>query len=405
MLTNRGRIALALGGVLYVAAWAFGSEPLYPVAVGLVLGGALAWAWVRVLDQPMRLRRSVSTHEPVEGDDLTVTLELESDARVRPSSVRLIDRIEKLGDFELTMRPSGRTLLARRALRRLPRGKYRYAGAHAVLEDPFGLAGTEIDLPGSGALLVYPRLVSIDALFSEAGSRAQDGRRLLLRRPTGFDLHSVREYEDGESLRKVHWPTTARRGQLMVKDLEDSPRDEVAVLLDAAAGITAGEPPDSSFDMQVRAAGSILKVHAGRGRRAVLVLNSAGRETQSLRDEESDWRHALELLAAAEPTATTPAAALLAEDASPAARALEVAVVTAQVSPALADRLVQRSLSRRPASLVFVDPTSFVPGARTPPQPALLRLQAAGVPVAVLRRGDDLAAKLSAGALREVARA
>ena len=405
MLTARGRIALALGGVLYVAAWAFGSEPLYPVAVGLVLAGVLAWAWVRVLDQPMRLRRSVSTHEPVEGDDLTVTLELESDARVRPSSVRLIDRIEKLGDFELTMRPSGRTLLARHELRHLPRGKYRYAGSHAVLEDPFGLAGTEIDLPGSGALLVYPRLVAIDALFSEAGSRAQDGRRLLLRRPTGFDLHSVREYEDGESLRKVHWPTTARRGQLMVKDLEDSPRDEVAVLLDAAAGVTAGEPPDSSFDMQVRAAGSILKVHARRGRRAVLVLNSAGRESQSLRDEESDWRHALELLAAAEPTATTPASALLAEDASPAARALEVSVVTAQVSPALVDRLVQRTLSRRPASLVFVDPASFVPGARTPPQPALLRLQAAGVPVVVLRRGDDLAAKLSAGALREVARA
>jgi uncharacterized protein (DUF58 family) len=274
-----------------------------------------------------------------------------------------------------------------------------------VLEDPFGLAGTEIDLPGSGALLVYPRLVAIDALFSEAGSRAQDGRRLLLRRPTGFDLHSVREYEDGESLRKVHWPTTARRGRLMVKDLEDSPRDEVAVLLDAAAGVTAGDPPDSSFDMQVRAAGSILKVHARRGRRAVLVLNSAGRETQSLRDEESDWRHALELLAAAEPTGTTPAAALLTEDASPAARALELAVVSAQVSPALVDRLVQRSLSRRPASLVFVDPASFVLGARTPPQPGLLRLQAAGVPVVVLRQGDDLAAKLSAGALREVARA
>ena len=47
---------------------------------------------------------------------------------------------------------------------------------------------------------------------------------------------SVREYERGESLRKVHWPTTARRGQLMVKELEDSPRDEIAVVLDADDG-------------------------------------------------------------------------------------------------------------------------------------------------------------------------
>ena len=244
----------------------------------------------------------------------------------------------------------------------------------------------------------------LDTLFSESGSRAQDGRRLLLRRPTGFDLHSVREYEDGESLRKVHWPTTARRGQLMVKDLEDSPRDEIAVLLDAAVGVTAGAPPDSSFDLQVRAAGSILKVHARRGRRAVLVVNSAARETQSLRDEQTEWHHALELLAAAEPSGTTPAAALLGEDASPAARALELAVVTAQVTPALVDRLVQRSLSRRPASLVFVDPTSFTSASHPAPQPGLLRLQAAGVPVVVLRRGDDLTAKLAGSALREVAR-
>ena len=52
---------------------------------------------------------------------------------------------------------------------------------------------------------------------------------------------------------------SARRGALMVKELEDSPRDEVAVLLDGdPAGVT-GSPPDSSFDVAVRAAGSILR--------------------------------------------------------------------------------------------------------------------------------------------------
>ena len=63
--------------------------------------------------------------------------------------------------------------------------------------------------------------------------------RLLLQQPSGFDLHSVRDYVEGDSLRKVHWPTTARRGHLMVKELEDSPRDELAVVLDANR---VGEP-------------------------------------------------------------------------------------------------------------------------------------------------------------------
>ena len=185
-----------------------------------------------------------------------------------------------------------------------------------------------------------------------AARSAQDGRRLLLRRPTGFDLHSVREYEEGESLRKVHWPTTARRGQLMVKELEDAPRDEIAVLLDADANAAAGE----SFDVQVRAAGSILRAHASHGRRAVLAVNSARRPTARVSSLDGDWLAALALLAEAEPDGTRPIVELLARESGPASRALETVVVTARVSGALATRLVaalahrarrERGLDRR----------------------------------------------------------
>ena len=72
-----------------------------------------------------------------------------------------------------------------------------------------GAALDAVPLDAPGAILVYPRLVHLEALFSESGRHSQDGRRLLLRRPSGFDLHSVREYEQGESLRKVHWASIA----------------------------------------------------------------------------------------------------------------------------------------------------------------------------------------------------
>ena len=161
-------------------------------------------------------------------------------------------------------------------LERVPRGRYVVEEARATVDDPFGLARMDVELDARGSLLVYPRLVSLDRLFSESGAHAQDGRRLLLRRPSGFDLHSVREYEQGESLRKVHWKTTARRGQLMVKELEDAPRDEIAVILDADASAVV----EDSFDVQVRAAGSILRAHASHARRAVLTVNSAIRPTR-----------------------------------------------------------------------------------------------------------------------------
>jgi hypothetical protein len=79
-------------------------------------------------------------------------------------------------------------------------------------------------------------------------------------------------------------------------------------------------------------------------------------------------------------------------------RALELAIVTARLAPGLADRLIQRALGRRAVSLVYVDAASFGPKARGRPEPDLLRLQAAGVAVAIVRRGDDLAAALSAPA-------
>jgi uncharacterized protein (DUF58 family) len=298
------------------------------------------------------------------------------------------------------MRRNGRRLSVRYVLEKVPRGRYAFEDVRAELADPFGLERAIVQLPAPGALLVYPRLVRLGPLFTESGTRSHDGQRLLLRRHSGFELHSVREYEPGESLRRVHWASTARRGELMVKELEDSPRDEIAILLDADAKAVVGE----SFEVQVRAAGSILDAYVRRGRRGVLVLNSERREVQHVHSPAADWRRALELLAAVEATGDTPVARLLAEEDGPAARALELVVVTARIEPALVDRLIQRALSRRKVSVVFVDPASFA-GAVSRPVPALLRLQAAGVPVAVVRAGDDLAACLSGEPATERARA
>ena len=123
-----------------------------------------------------------------------------------------------------------------------------------------------------------------------------------------------------------------------------------------------------------------------QGRRCALVVNSATREVQSVASE-GEWHRALEVLAGAEPTARTRASALLQLDGGVVARALELVVVTSRVDVPLADRLVQRALSRRGTSLVYVQATPR-------PEPQLLRLQSAGIPVAVVRPGDDLAEAL-----------
>jgi uncharacterized protein (DUF58 family) len=272
------------------------------------------------------------------------------------------------------------------------------------IADPFGLAEAGLALHEQQALVVYPRLTELEHLFFDGGAGPEHGRRLLLRRPVGFELHSVRDYQQGESLRRVHWPSTARRGALMVKELEDSPRDEVAVLLDGDPAAVTGSPPNSSFDAAVRAAGSILLAQVRRGRRCLLALNTAGRETQTVSAEGPEWQRALELLAAAEPNARGPAAALLQSAGGPASRSLELVVVTSRVEPALVSRLLERALTRRAVALVHVEAASFA-GRPHRPEPDLLRLQAAGVPVAVVRQGEDLATALAGAKRREAAHA
>jgi len=159
-----------------------------------------------------------------------------------------------------------------------------------------------------------------------------------------------------------------------------------------------GEPPASTFELQVRIAGSLVKAHARRGRRTSLVLNSRDRAYQRVHSLDGDWQHALELLARVQPDGHVPASTYLADESGPAARALELTVVTAALSDRLVDRLLQRTLAHQGAAIVYVDPASFADArSRNDAQAAaqLLRLDRAGIPFAVVRRGDDLAAKLS----------
>jgi uncharacterized protein (DUF58 family) len=344
---------------------------------------------VRLAARPPFVRRHGASGDVVEGDDVRIDLEVEAVGALAPPTLVAHERPGALGERRVELHRVGRRRFAGRyELRAVPRGRYAFDEVRLTVEDPFALARAELVQGEPQALVVYPRLVELDRLFSEGGAYAQDGRRLLLRRPTGYELHSVREYVEGESLRKVHWRSTAHRGRLMVKELEDAPRDEVAVLLDGDATAIA----DEGFEVAVRAAGSILRAHLRRGRRCALVVNSAARESQAIASE-SDWRRSLEVLAAAQSDARTPAVALLQADGGIAARSLELVVVTARVDVPLADRLVQRALSRRGAALVYVQTL-------TEPEPQLLRLQAAGIPVAVVRPDGDLGAALGAGEAR-----
>jgi uncharacterized protein (DUF58 family) len=396
-MRRRSNAVLALGIAALAASWAFGSRPLAPVGVGLILAATSARLWALAARGKVVLERLVGRPFYVEGDDVVLAYRLERATRLPLGAAYVRETIAGLGSFDTHVR-GGQAQLG---LRNVPRGRYPLSAAEVVLEEPLGLERVSVGFAsGVDALVVVPRIVPLDRLFSEAGRDAFQGRRLLLRRPSGVDLHSVREYEHGESLRKVHWPTTARRGQLMVKELEDSPRDDLTVLVDCDAAAVAGPPGSSSFDAQVRAAGSLLHAYVGRGKRGSLVLGTRSSPVVRASSLDSDWPFVLQALAAVQPERDRPLARLLADERSAAIRAPELVVVSAAIDDSVVDRLVALAARRRLVSAVWVDAPSYAGKPGDHFSPALLRLAAAGVPLAVVREGMDLRVALGGAAER-----
>jgi uncharacterized protein (DUF58 family) len=381
--------ALLLGLGVTVAALAFGSPPLGVAGVGLLLAAGAGRLWAGLVRERVRVTHTVEPAPANEGDRGRLRIEVRRASRVPVGSVVYHGTLGRLGAYECRLRGHGRSAAGELALGELPRGRFPVSEARLVLADHLGLESVSIPVDAAGAaVVVHPRLVELETIFSDAGRLGGSGRRLLLRRSAGFDFHSVREHTQGESLRRVHWPTTARRGQLMVKELEDMPHDSVVVILDGDPAGAAGEPPESSFDASVRAAGSILRVHAARRRKATLV--TTGRDGALVKVSSlGDMGAALGVLAAAEPDAVHGVARWLRNERARATDAGELVVVTGALEPAAVDSLLGVA-SRRLVSVVWVDAPSFA-GRPTRASPGVLRLSAAGVPVAVVRRGDDLA--------------
>ena len=375
-----GTLAIAV----VVAAWAVGATALAILGLGLALAAILAKGWTWAVGRSLFVERLPSIAPTVEGEPLGLEVVLHGRSWLA-SGIELHDRVGPLGVQRIALARNGS---AEVVVERAPRGRYALGPGTLLVDDPLGLSRLELPVPAGGAVLVRPRVPELGPLFSDAGSRGDGGRRQPVRRPSGLEPHGVREYVEGEPLRAVHWPTSARRGQLMVRELEDAPRDSVAVLLDVERSSIVGPPGDSSLDDAVRAAAGLVRAHAVRSRGAVLVIGTPAPDLHRVRTLGAEWERALDALAGVEGADGTPLASLVAPR-GVLATVAELVVVTARPEQ-VADALVARAAGGRIPALVAVDAPTYADRPPSGSTTALLRLAGAGAPVAVLRHGVPL---------------
>jgi uncharacterized protein (DUF58 family) len=333
----------------------------------------------------------------VEGEPLRLRVQLRGRTWLA-SSVEWRDQVGPLGERTTSFDRQGR---ARLDLERVPRGRYRLGPGRLRVADPLGITTLDVPGPAEVTILVRPRVPELHSLFTESGAWGTGGRRAHpQQRPSGLEPHSVRAYVEGEPLRAVHWPSSARRGELMVRELEDAPQDGLAVLLDVEAASVTGPAGDSSLDAAVRVAAGLARAHALRSRSALLVIGTSPPRVHRLTSLGRDWEEALDALAAVEAAPDVPLRELV-RPRGLLAHVPDLVVVTARPE-AVADALVARVSEGRSAALVSVDAPTFAGRRPSATSPALLRLAAAGVPLAVVRHGVRIEESLAALKVRAV---
>jgi uncharacterized protein (DUF58 family) len=155
------------------------------------------------------------------------------------------------------------------------RGRYEVGPLVVRLTDPFGLCELTRAFPSIDKLTVIPQVHPLQAirLAGEfAGSGDSRARSVAVH---GEDDAATREYRHGDDLRRVHWRSTARVGELMVRREEQPWESRATVVLDTRATAHRGEGPTASFEWAVSAAASIA-VHLRHGGYKLRLVSDAG---------------------------------------------------------------------------------------------------------------------------------
>ncbi|WP_171990819.1 DUF58 domain-containing protein [Streptomyces sp. JHA26] len=278
-LTTRGRSFLAAGIAAAICAFVLGQSDL--LRVGLLLGVlplVCATVLYRTRYRVAGSRRLSPARVPA-GTEARVHLRLDNVSRLPTGLLMLQDRVPYvLGPrprFVLDrVEPGGRREVSYRVRSDL-RGRYPLGPLQLRLTDPFGMCELTRSFSTYDDLTVTPRVEPLPPV--RLGGEAKgygDGRQRSLAL-AGEDDVIPRGYRHGDDLRRVHWRSTARHGELMVRREEQPQRARCTVFLDTRGAAFEGAGPDSAFEWAVSGAASVL-VHMLERGYSVRLLTDTG---------------------------------------------------------------------------------------------------------------------------------
>lgn len=306
VLTTRGRAFVAAGGTLVVCGLGLGFTDLTRIGVLLLALPLVSGTVMRRHRLRLALDRTTTPSRVRIDETSNVTLSIENLASGRTPLLMAEEQVDyALGDRPRFVVPSMRRGERRQvhySVRSHARGRHRLGPLAVRLRDPFGLSTRLAAVGGTAEVVVLPRVEPLGPGRPPGSGIGAEGAIPHMVALHGDDDVSVREYRDGDDLRRIHWRATARTGDLMVR-AEDRPAQRRAVvLLDSRSEAHRGGGNTGSMEWAVTACASVTALLIEQ-RYAVHLITAESVE-QGLAGDAVALEDALDLLAVAEPSRT-----------------------------------------------------------------------------------------------------
>jgi uncharacterized protein (DUF58 family) len=281
--TRAGWALVGLGAGTIVLGRLFGWLELFVVGAGLLALTAFAVLLVRFRSLSLGVRRTVRPARLHVGESARVELAVANRSRLSTPVLTLRDPVAGTVGARVRLAPL-RPGKERQAAYRLPtsrRGILHVGPLEALRSDPLGLARRRLVVSGTVEVVVYPR---VDRITSPPGGKEQPSavrNRQMVRASRRDTFRGLREYVAGDDLRLVHWRSSARTGELVIRQDEQPRPQATAVVLDLRRSAHAG----LSLERAVSVAASV--VLAGRRAGQEVVLAATDGTAMLLRPGES----------------------------------------------------------------------------------------------------------------------
>ena len=371
MLTRRGKAVALSSVVLVLAGRLIGTEELYIAGVGaLALVGAAA-GYVRLTRYRLQAARELRPVRVHAGSPSRVELAVRNQAPRRSPVLLARDPFDggrRSARFLLAPLAPGELARAAYALPTERRGVFSLGPLELRLTDPFGLATSSTKVAAQTQLTVYPHVDEIPApplaMGHDPHAGADHASALTL---MGEDFFALRPYEMGDDLRRVHWPSSAHTGDLMIRQEEMPWQGRATVVVDLRHPVHT----ERSLELVISAAASVVTASWQR-RALVRMVTTSGLDTGFAAGHDH-VEAILEQLAGASATSAATMTAVLASLRRHGGGGAIVVVTTASASHTDLDAIARLRARYGSVTLVLFERSAYdpnSPAAALSPRPA-----------------------------------